>query len=144
MQKGQYYTVFQLLQGAVIAALFLVIVWGIVSYISGYIYGTDVATISVDVLKSAYSARDTGKSITRTARLNEQFFTAEALRDRAGLLSDVKVAIICDQGFCEPSCPSPGCARITLEKGDQIQVCSSCSTTDGVMVCFVVIGESSC
>ena len=143
MQKGQYYSVFKLLQAAVFAAVFLGIVLGAVKWLEDRSPGSDVQTVSVEVLKSAYSARDTGEDFVRPAWLRGQFFTVGSLRNMSGMPASVDVMIVCEHLFCTPQCtPADDCKDITLAEGDRISVCASC---DGApVVCRVYLGVSEC
>lgn len=145
MQKGQHFAVLKLLQGAVFATLFLVLVWGALSWMKSQSPGTDVATVATDVLKSAYSARgEDSTSFARSAWLKGQFFTADGLAMRAALPESAVVKIVCEQGYCVPPTPCSGSDSITLEKGDKVSVCASCEIDVGVETCRVYIGETVC
>ncbi|MCD4740334.1 hypothetical protein K8R43_04030 [archaeon] len=144
MNRGQYSSVFKLLQGAVFAMAFLAILWGVVQWITYITHGTDVQTISSDVLKSAYNARGTGHSFVKTAWLKNQDFSSDSLIIKSGIPPSTNVKIFCDAAFCEfPGCalPGNGCTFISLTKGYEVKVCSSC---DDLGECRVYIDKEEC
>ncbi|MBN3037560.1 MAG: hypothetical protein JW834_03885 [Candidatus Diapherotrites archaeon] len=151
--RGQQYTVFQLLQGAILAAVMLTIVWAVVSSVHGQIPTSDVYSVSCELLGSAFSAAGTGTYFTREALLVEQDFGADALAQCAGLPSaGVTVGLVCERPYCfydgEPLDEGGECSSYTrwcdgmgFVSGDRIDVCTICPEWDK---CFVVFGADEC
>jgi len=154
MRKGQYYTVFKLLQGAIIASVMLLIVYGVIQSLHGQVPSSDPFTISAELLSSAYAAAGTGKYFTKQALLVEQSFEAESVRAKAGLPSDTEVKFVCKKPYCidqfemvpvteAGSCQSihDACTAIGFEAGDKIWICAKCVDTRR---CYVFFGEKEC
>ena len=157
MQKGQQYTVFQLLQAAVIAVVLLGIAYGIVTTIQEQTPGSDVLSVSCELLGSAYAAAGTGEFFVRTAKLNAQFFDSDALNTCAGLPEDTRTRIYCNSAFCvldgEPVTETgfcnyevgrkDACDEIEVLAGAEISVCIACLATDPIE-CGVFLDEDNC
>lgn len=154
MHKGQYYTVFKLLQGAIIASVMLIIVYGVIQSLHGQVPSSDPFSISAELLSSAYAAAGTEKSFTKQALLIEQSFEADALRAKAGLPSDTDVGFVCTEPYCidqtsylpvteSYTCQSmyESCSAIGFEPGDKIWICAKCVDTTK---CYVYFGEREC
>ena len=141
MQKGQYYTIFKLLQGAVFAMVFLAILWGVIQAFSNLPRST-VMDIAPEVLRNAYSAQPTKEPFTRVARLSKGILTETYLREAAKIPKEVKIEIYCMDYFCNPKCEynfsgsgnSP-CEQVSIDGEGDVTICSCCtSTTCGVFI----------
>ena len=71
-KRGQSYEVFKLLQGALIALVFLGIVYGIITMAQSYFTGSDPFSVSATLLSSAYAAP--GQQFNGEAILKQQDF----------------------------------------------------------------------
>ena len=144
------------MQAAVFAAVLMLVAWGIISYIESYMAGTDVRSVSVEVLKSAYVSRDANQSFTREAKLMGQGFSNESLRNSAGIPKGTIIRIFCNESFCENPCHyysdkshwNNHCGdQVTLKKGGKIKVCASCKTygtTVKTVKCGLFLDADTC
>lgn len=138
MQKGQYSAVFKLVQGGIFASIMLIIVWGALTWINTIQPKSGVLDISVELMQSAYSARDTSQSFSREAKLKEEFFTDGTVHQKAGIPSSVSIDFYCDEGYC-PDCGGV-CNELLLERGGNIHVCAVCDN----VLCEIHLGKTSC
>ena len=153
MNKGQAFTAMKLVQGAIIALVLLGIVYGALNLVKQYEPGSDVLTISADLLSSAYEAAGTGQSFTRKAKLKQQVITSAAIKSKAGLTDpDLNVYIQCKlpvgtvitgsgERPCDEVCKGNTCKSLILKSGAQIDVCAYCRD---VSACYIVLGSNSC
>ncbi len=151
--RGQAFTAMKLVQGAIIALVLLGIVYGALNLVKQYEPGSDVLTISADLLSSAYEAAGTGQSFTRDAKLRAQFLTGKAIKEKAGI-DDPSLVIVFQCALpvgtyggkdCTDECKyggSEGCDSLMLKSGSTIPVCVYCSSQSPK--CFVVLGARSC
>lgn len=155
MQKGQQFAVFKLLIGAIFALGLLSIVYNVVTGITEYQPGSDVLTVSSELLASAYSAAGSGEFFHRQAKLQAQFFDTNTLRAMSGLPSTppVNIEIHCRRDFCEidgdpvtevGKCKpgGKGCKYIELVGGASVELCARC--WEDPIECHLYIGEDEC
>jgi len=153
-QKGQQYTVFKLLQGAILAMMMLTIIYGIVNSVSEQVPESSPFSISMEILGSAYQAAGTGVYFTRDSLLLDQEFEATALKVAAGLPRGrtPTVSFVCRKPFCiyddkpltgQGDCSSfqSACSDMAFISGDKIPICAICTSYDK---CYVVFGEREC
>ncbi len=159
MQKGQQFSVFKLLIGAVFALALMGITYGVVTGISDYQPGSDVLTVSGELLSSAYSATGTDVFFHRTATLQGQFFDTESLHAKSGVPLKATIEIHCNEAYCltngEPvsetkDCNYNGCVRackdgaIELVPGAEVDLCAECVGSPPNVVCHLFIGSDNC
>lgn len=158
MQKGQQFSVFKLLIGAVFALGLLSITFNVVTSISDYQPGSDVLTVSGELLASAYSATGTGVFFHRTAKLQGQFFDTESLHAVSGLPGKAAIEIHCNDAYClvdgEPVSQTKDCNYkigrvrvcdyIELVPGAEVDLCVECVNTPPNVVCHLYIGSDNC
>ena len=146
-QRGQAYTAFKLLQGAMIAIIFIGIVYGILAMVQSYFFESDPFTISSRLLSSAYAAAKQGKpeQFTGEAKLKEEDFSPNSLKNKAGVPKTVNVVLECDlpiSDTCKPGVRvSSQNKLIHFEGSYKIGVCAMCSTTKS---CNIVYGSGAC
>ncbi len=145
--RGQAFDAMKFLQGAIIAVVLLGIVYGALQMVKQYEPGSDVLTISADLLASAYSAAGTGISFTREAKLKPMQIDGDSVKEKAGIDdNNLKVEFCCDQPVAkeaiEGTCGKTRCVRsITLEKGATIPICVVC---DNLEQCYIHLGARDC
>ncbi|GEM_PF-3639640 len=151
MQKGQAFTAMKLVQGAIIALVLLAIVYGVVSTIKSREPGSDVLSVSADLLASAYAAAGTGQSFSRKAKLKAQFITSDAIKEKAGIDDpNLVVNIRCEipVGYELKNGRKVDCQTHTdvsydslfLKEGTEIDVCVTCKSNE----CYIYLGTSKC
>ncbi len=148
-KKGQAFSVFKILQGAIVAAMMLGIIYGVINTVRQEQPGSDLFTVTTELLSSAYAARGTGQTYTREANLEQQSFTTGAVKNHAGI--GVDVHFYCDKPYClEPGSDDyndkceyreggRGCKEISFRAGAQIPICVTCPAD-----CQVFFGEHVC
>lgn len=148
-EKGQSFSVFKILQGAIVAMMMLGIIYGVINTLRQEQPGSDLFTVTTELLSSAYAARGTGQTFTREANLEQQSFSTEAVKNHAGV--GVKVVFYCDKPYClepgtdeyndgcEYSEGGQGCKEIGFKSGAQIPICVTCPSE-----CQVFFGEHEC
>lgn len=152
MRKGQAFAAMKLVQGAVIALVLLGIVYGVVSTLRSREPGSDVLTISADLLASAYAAAGTGQSFSRKAKLKGQFVTGDSIKQKAGIDDpglnvkfhcDIPVGYTLNRGRksdCE-TYKDKTYPELFLKEGSTIDVCVSCQSTTQ---CTIYLGARTC
>jgi hypothetical protein len=152
MNRGQAFSVFQLLIGAVVAVAFFAIVWGVIQYTQQVTPGSDPFRVSCELVQSAFAAAGTGQGFTRYAQLKESDLTSQALAGCAGLPEGTRLLLYCDQDFCEHDGRSvketgecatlgQGCTSMAFRQGENLDICAKCS---GFSDCLVWFGEKQC
>lgn len=142
----------ELLIGAVFAIGLLTVIYGVVTSVSEYQPGSDVVSVSGELLASAYSAAGSGEFFHRTAKLQAQLFDTDSLKAVSGLPAKTPLEIHCEKSFClvdgvpvtdTMDCSmSSGCDAVELVSGAEVDLCAACSGTP--ISCHLAIGERSC
>ncbi len=160
-KKGQAFTAMKLVQGAIIALVLLGIVYGALNLVKQYEPGSDVLTISADLLSSAYEAAGTGQSFSRKAKLKQQFLTGESVKERAGIddpnlhvyflcaypvgtVNGESCSDVCEYRGTTSGASISGCPNIMLKQGSEIDVCVYCDSYGEETDCYVVLGAKEC
>ena len=161
--KGQAYAAMKLLQGGVIALVLLGIIYGALQMVKEYEPGSDILTVSGELLASAYSAAGTGRRFTRQAKVKSEFITSESIKQKAGIddpsltlnmYCRIPIAKYTDDagrsGECTDFCGWDSqsgpygqgpCDKLMIEQGSMIDVCVYCP---GFNKCQVVLGTKDC